>query len=648
VGHERYTCGIDACTFTASRKDNLQQHHSKYHGLKPTRRPGQRNKPLQPNIAEDRHNLDIAYLRSPSVNCPFDGESWTCAAFLQAATAGNLFILGASLNANMDVNIVGDDQSSALHCASRAGRSSAVQYLLEHGADCEARNNKQRSPLHEALLSQDLETVDVLLQHGAKLNNSHVTLDCLGCCNNIGILKLYLAHFGMNVTQDMLYSILTSASKAGHISTVTGLLSLTNKNVNHLNTTIDEKFEKTTSKTQLKSPHATFSWNPETTHGRSFTPLYFAAAKGHLKVVQLLVDHGFDINSRTGQDLSPLHSAARRGHANVARFLLDQKDIDIKWNGSFGLTPLHGAAKNGNVEIVRLLLDHVDNDTRFKALQSKTALHVAARSGHEEVVQLLLHHPYHNDFRCSTLYGESPLQLAALQDHWEVAKILLDHEEIQEIQGATTTVQQRLYTSPNIMERLLEHPDFCDVNLCDKIDQRTCEGLLHAAIRKDNYDFVNVLLCHEGIDVNLAKGWHRTTALILAAELGRTDAVKLLLQHKNIDIHKRTYMRYRNENALQAARREQHGEIVDLLLAHGAVDHDNTSLSSGNNLAIANSSITDHPQLEHTINHDLGDDPDSSIDEYLDGVFNCVESELELSTTSTTWLDIVLGGDDLT
>jgi ankyrin repeat protein len=323
VGHERHACGIDACTFTASRKDNLQQHHSKYHGLKPTRRPGQRNKPLQPNIAENSHNLDIACLRSPSVSCSFDGESWTFAAFLQAATAGNLFILGASLNANMDVNIVGDDQSSALHCAARAGRSSAVQYLLERGADCEAKNNKRRSPLHEALLSQDLETVDVLLQHGAKSNNSHVTVDCLGRCDNIGILKLYITHFGMNVTQDMLYGILTSASKAGHISTVNELLSLTNKDANHLNTTIDEKLEKTTSKTQLKSPHATFSWNPEITYRRNFTPLHFAAADGHLKVVQLLVDHGFDINSRTGQNLSPLHSAARRGHANVTKFLLD-------------------------------------------------------------------------------------------------------------------------------------------------------------------------------------------------------------------------------------------------------------------------------------------------------------------------------------
>jgi ankyrin repeat protein len=316
------------------------------------------------------------------------------------------------------------------------------------------------------------------------------------------------------------------------------------------------------------------------------------------------------------------------------------------------LTLLHGAAKNGNVEIIRLLLDHVDNDTRFKTWRSETALHAAARSGHVEVVQLLLHHPYHNDFRCSTFSGESPLQLAALQGHWKVAKILLDHEEIQELQGATTTVQQRLYTPSNIMQRLLEHLDFCDVDLTGKTDQKAREGLLHAAIRKDNYDFVNVLLCHEGIDVNLAKGWCRTTPLILAAELGRTDAVKLLLQHKDIDIHidihKRTDNIYWSGNALQAARRKQHGDIVDLLLAHGAIDYDNTLLSSGNNLSIANSSITDHPQLEHTIIHDLGDDPDSSIDEYLDGVFNCVESELELSTTSTTWLDIVLGRDNLT
>jgi ankyrin repeat protein len=642
VGRERFACGINACTFTASRKDNLQQHHSRRHGLESySKRIKPREKPCQLDTIKNSHTSDATSSHSLSVSCLVDGESWTCAAFLQAATAGNLFSLGASLNAKMDVNVVGDDGSSALHCAARAGRSSAVQYLLEHGADCEARNNKQRSPLHEALLSRDLETVDLLLHHGAKSHSSDVTLDCLGQCGNIEILWRYLTHFRTNVTQHMLYEILNSASRAGHISIVTGLLSLSYRNADHPDTAIDKKPPKIISETCLDPPNAASFWMPETSYWRRSTPLHLAAAEGHLEIVQLLMEQRFDINA-TINGFTPLHRAACGGHASVVEFLLNHKAIDIKCEGRYGLTPLHLAARNGKVQAVRLLLSHIDFDVGQNNRDEVTPLHLAAGHGHLEVVQLLLQHPHHQDSRCPNSQGHFPLQWAALRGHWEVAQVLLDHECMHKTRGVTVQVQEKSHTPSEILKRLLEHPDFSDINLHNMMGHHYSKGLLHAAIRDGNHDCVRILLCHSEIDVNLGEIWCLTTPLILAAELGRTDAVELLLQHKNIDINKRTG--YTFETALQVARKKQHSEIVDLLLANGAIDYDNTVLSSGNDPAIADSSITVYPQPERTINHDLGDNPYISKDEQLDSVLNCMEHELELPTTKTTWLDTVLGG----
>ena len=52
-----------------------------------------------------------------------------------------------------------------------------------------------------------------------------------------------------------------------------------------------------------------------------YTPLHLAANKGHLIVVEYLVDHGADILSENINGEIPLHLASRRGHLKVVEFL---------------------------------------------------------------------------------------------------------------------------------------------------------------------------------------------------------------------------------------------------------------------------------------------------------------------------------------
>jgi ankyrin repeat protein len=645
VGRERHACGIGNCKFKASRKDNLQQHRSNIHGIRPYyERREEREKTLRIDTIEGSHISDAGLLRPASVDCPVDEEAWTCAAFLQAATVGNLFIVEAALNSGMDINIAGDDESSALHCAARAGQSSAIQYLLEQGADRDAKNKMRRSPLQEAILSRDLETVKLLLHSGANLSDSYVTRDCLGQCGSIEILQICLAHLGTSVTEDTLFGILTSASKAGHDTLVAGILSLSNKQ-GHEPDAIDKRPRNTITETHLNLPHANFSKDPASKPVHGYTPLHYASARGHLSTVQTLLDHRFDIN-RAFRGFVPLHLAASGGHANVVEFLLNQKTIDIKQAFSQrGLTPLHLAAREGKIEVARLLLSYIDFDVGNINPYTETPLHLAARFGHSQVVQLLLQHPLNNDSRCSNGH-KFPLQLAALHGHWDVARILLDHEAIQKSQGPTVALQQKSHTPGEILKILLEHPGFSNVNLSDSNSWGHRKGLLHSAIRKDDLECIQILLSHENIDVNLSL--HPVgTPLALSVKLGRTEAVKLLLQHKIIDVD-RTWGYYTKHTALSLARNEGHGEIVNLLLAHGAKDTDITAPSSDSIPVVASNATNIPARIEHAIDLDSEDHSYPGVDEYLDGVFNCVESKWELPTANTAWLDTVMGEDGST
>ena len=73
------------------------------------------------------------------------------------------------LEAGADVDAVDSDQSSPLHFASKSSSVPVVKVLLEAGADVNALNCSQSSPLHYAS-KRNPAVVPVLLEAGAKVN----------------------------------------------------------------------------------------------------------------------------------------------------------------------------------------------------------------------------------------------------------------------------------------------------------------------------------------------------------------------------------------------------------------------------------------------------------------------------------------------
>ena len=69
-----------------------------------------------------------------------------------------------------------------------------------------------------------------------------------------------------------------------------------------------------------------------------YTPLHKAVGNGHVRVLQLLLRHGGDVNSRTNSGWSLLHVAASTGCVDCVRVLL-ANNVDISVIDEYVKTP---------------------------------------------------------------------------------------------------------------------------------------------------------------------------------------------------------------------------------------------------------------------------------------------------------------------
>uniref|UniRef100_A0A452YNL1 RING-type E3 ubiquitin transferase n=1 Tax=Aegilops tauschii subsp. strangulata TaxID=200361 RepID=A0A452YNL1_AEGTS len=92
------------------------------------------------------------------------------------------------------------------------------------------------------------------------------------------------------------------------------------------------------------------------TFGGLNSPLHFAAAKGHLDIVTLLLEKGADVNARNYCGQTALMHACRHGHWEVVQMLLLFRCNVTRADYLSGRTALHFAAHDGLVRCVRLLL----------------------------------------------------------------------------------------------------------------------------------------------------------------------------------------------------------------------------------------------------------------------------------------------------
>lgn len=177
-------------------------------------------------------------------------------------------------------------------------------------------------------------------------------------------------------------------------------------------------------KVLLERGVSTVQWN------KSFLlPLHIVAKKNDLKVAKVLLDHdsdGVDRPSKFGE--TPLHFACMKGHLEMVQLLIDYK-ANINKNDHCDNTTLHYAVSSNNPALVEWLLrdkDLVDIiNTRNRFYQSP--LHRAVVLQCVEVISVLMQYRVKQTIRDKN--GFTPLDLALLLYNNERVVTLLDGEE---------------------------------------------------------------------------------------------------------------------------------------------------------------------------------------------------------------------------
>lgn len=112
------------------------------------------------------------------------------------------------------------------------------------------------------------------------------------------------------------------------------------------------------------------------------SPLTIAAAQGHLGVVQLLCEHGTDVERKTDADETALFLAAQYGHLEVVQYLVNEQSADIETNTVFKYTPLTVASDDAAREF---LLEHRrQKSERLASVVTSDATVAVDDCGHKE------------------------------------------------------------------------------------------------------------------------------------------------------------------------------------------------------------------------------------------------------------------------
>lgn len=264
----------------------------------------------------------------------------------------------------------------------------------------------------------------------------------------------------------------------------------------------------------------------EKQHG--FTPLHYAVFGGSKEVVGVLLDHGVQANplippdAAAGRYVSPLHLAAHYGDLAICKLLVARgADVNSKlptenslWIHPTQRMPLHHAAESGNGELVRFLVEH-GAQTNVADSEGQTPLLVASRHADTTVVETLLSHGAAAN--AADKEGRTALHHAADRQDVSMVETLLSHgadADRKSREGRTPTSIATANGSEEIV-RLLTN--------------RGGRVTIHAAAGMGDLAALERLV-KEGANVNRLDVQGQT-ALHAAANAGQLEAVRWLVEH---------------------------------------------------------------------------------------------------------------------
>jgi len=383
----------------------------------------------------------------------------------------NLKAVACLVENGANVNFGTTENKTPLHVASANGNFEIVKYLIKEGAELDAKNNEGNTPLHFAVFENHLEVVKHIIEQGADISITAGRFD---------------------------QSILHDAAERGNVDMVKYLL---------------EKKVNINSKTR-----------------EGYTPLHKSVLAGKLEVAKLLIENGGQYDEKSGpKGNSIFHDGAERGWLKIVEYLLEL-GFDINALDSEGNSALSKAMSTSMFDVVWYLIkegaDLKSGFTKSSILQS------AVEKNNLKLVKYLKNST-NIDINTEDKEGYTVLEHAALLSHKDLFVYLYEEEKLLDEKPSLIKRPILVLAAGAGNLEVVKYLFTKSPNEIDVVDSDGLTALLRAVL--NNHVEVAKYLIRKGADVSVESP-RGIKVFQEAAERGQFGLVKECIQHSKNDI----------------------------------------------------------------------------------------------------------------
>ena len=483
---------------------------------------------------------------------------------IEAVVSGNTDKAASLIKEGASVNCFDDSTFTPLHHAAHNNDTSMITLLASNGAAvdiCTRLDSKFPgvTPLHIAVMLGNTEATLALHNMGANLNAldgiDNTPLHYCVINSNCDLAKR-LIFLGADVT------LCSDSSSALHHAAELGMIEMINLLVKS-GCPPDLKDENGSTPTDWairkemeESIFALKKLREENKRDSDSGNIHLVAVRGNINSLELLVKAGISVNTKEKNGYTPLHFASFKGFYLLCKKLIALQ-ADVNATDNKGLTALIRASMTGHKDIVLLLIEHGANVTWLTEGYGG-AIHQAAIENHWDIIKCLV------DNKCpvnlKNLEKWTPLHLASSSGRLNACKTLLSlGADINVVDNAKFTPLMRAYDG--------RHEDVIQL-LIGKRVMLTSWGPWGSAIHQAaSSGLCSVIKCliQNGCPVDL-RSVDKCTPLHFASSFGSLNACRVLVSYRA----KVNIADNQGYTPLMRASQSGHDGIVLFLLENGA------------------------------------------------------------------------------
>ena len=422
-----------------------------------------------------------------------------------------------------------DYYETPLCYAARNNDVDLVLQLMQYSANVEAKDKDGSTPLHLAVLNGHVHLVQYLLDNDDQVASTDPT-------NNKGYTPLQMAvllgkircakHLLHHISQQAHTNPQTKPQRLLWIAIISTHYKRPTDKLEMIKLLLENKID-----TEI-----TYNTLSKLDPDYYETPLCYAARTNNLKLLQILIKYGANVNTEDALESTPLHLAVFNGHVEIAQYLLNNEHqaASTQIRNNKGQIPLESALtiqkSESKEKIIRKLeiaqlISQQSTDTPAMYKSYNMALELALKINAPKFIAYFLEEKYRRK--------PIPAKPVQKRKKRKAPKALLADIDLEDIElEIPLTLEQALRDALSLSSNELfraPQDDREEEKYSMPIDKHG-NNLLHRAVIARSQDIVKYLIERQNFNIE-AKNNYRKNALHLAIQHGQIEIINYLFQN---------------------------------------------------------------------------------------------------------------------